>query len=104
MRYIGNKTKLLGFIGSVLDGLDAKGGHAFDAFAGTASVGRFLKGRGYGVSSCDIMTYSYVFQRAYVEVDQTPDFLGVLSGDGDFRKARQHDAFSREVARRFGAQ
>ena len=49
MRYIGNKTKLLDFIGSALDEKRIANGKALDAFAGTAIVGRFLKARGFDV-------------------------------------------------------
>ena len=38
MRYIGNKTKLLGFISSFLADKKISPGSALDAFAGTASV------------------------------------------------------------------
>src|SRR5688500_11082735 len=68
VRYIGNKTKLLEFIGSALDEKRIASGRAMDAFAGTATVARFLKERGFEVVSADIMTYSYVFQKAYVEL------------------------------------
>ena len=61
----------------MLDEHGVKSGHAVDAFAGTASVGRFLKRRGFRVTSCDIMTYSHVLQKAYVEVDSVPMFSGL---------------------------
>jgi len=66
MRYIGNKTKLLPFLRSTIQRLGIQPGKAHDAFAGTASVGRALKADGWRVSSSDLMTYSYVMQRAYV--------------------------------------
>jgi len=66
MRYIGNKTRLLGFITSAIDRLGIQCGTAHDAFAGTSAVGRALKERGWRVASSDLITYSYVFQRAYV--------------------------------------
>ncbi|OLE15863.1 MAG: hypothetical protein AUG20_02090 [Gemmatimonas sp. 13_1_20CM_3_60_15] len=69
MRYIGNKTRLLPFILRTLDkeGIDA--GVVHDAFAGTASVGRALKERGWRVYGSDLLMSSYVFQRAYVVAD-----------------------------------
>jgi adenine-specific DNA-methyltransferase len=88
LRYIGNKTRLLGFISDVLDAEHVRRGRALDAFAGTASVGRFLKRRGFSVASCDIMTYSHVLQRVYVELDRQPRFtalarkLGITSRNG----------------------
>jgi adenine-specific DNA-methyltransferase len=66
MRYIGNKTRLLPFILGTLRRLGIAPGAAHDAFAGTAAVGRALKGAGWRVASSDLMTYSYVFQQAYV--------------------------------------
>ena len=66
MRYIGNKTRLLPFILRTLTKLGIQPGSAHDAFAGTAAVGRALKGAGWKVASSDLMSYSHVFQQAYV--------------------------------------
>ena len=88
MRYIGNKTKLLGFIESKLAarGLDGPGLSAVDPFSGTASVGHHLKKLGFRVVASDIMAYGYVFARAYVEVAALPAAPGladeVLAVDG----------------------
>jgi adenine-specific DNA-methyltransferase len=104
MRYIGNKTKLLGFIGSVLDTLDLQGGSAADPFAGTASVAQYLKNRGFATASADIMTYSYALQRAYVQLDSMPGFASVLSGDPDLAAVSRRSDFRAVVASRFHAQ
>jgi adenine-specific DNA-methyltransferase len=104
MRYIGNKTKLLRFIGSVLDRIGARGSTAADPFAGTASVAQFLKKRGYATISSDLMTYSYVFQRAYVELDRLPDFSTVRSADRDLAALANRDDFRALVGNRFGSQ
>ncbi|HWZ57723.1 MAG TPA: DNA adenine methylase [Gemmatimonadaceae bacterium] len=80
MRYIGNKTKLLPFIRNFLRGRRIARGRALDAFAGTAAVGSHLKSAGFDVVGCDIMTYSYVLQRAYVVADAYPTFDG-LAGE-----------------------
>ena len=82
MRYIGNKTKLLAFIGDLLGAKHITGGRALDAFAGTSAVGSFLKARGFAVAGCDIMTYSYVLQRAYVVADAMPTFDGLAAEPG----------------------
>ena len=74
MRYIGNKRKLIPFIRDALDELGISGGAACDPFAGTASVARFLKDRGFTVTSGDIMSFSHALQWAYVVVDQLPAF------------------------------
>ena len=106
MRYIGNKTKLLPFIGDLLDQYQIAPGRAFDAFAGTAAVGAFLKSRGHSVVGCDLMTFSYVFQRAYVVADAYPSFAG-LADDPDIRAARASRDFAarvdERVARRLAA-
>jgi adenine-specific DNA-methyltransferase len=66
MRYIGNKTRLLPFILRALKTTGIVKGTVHDAFAGTASVGRALKAKGWQVHSSDLLLSSYVFQRAYI--------------------------------------
>jgi adenine-specific DNA-methyltransferase len=66
MRYIGNKTRLLPFILRTLKRSGIGVGSVHDAFAGTASVSRALKEKGWRVHSSDLLMSSYVFQRAYV--------------------------------------
>lgn len=84
MRYIGNKTKLLGFIGDVLEDRGIRPGTAVDPFSGTASVAAELKRRGFRVVASDIMEYAYVFARACVEVAATPSVPGLRAElDGD---------------------
>lgn len=103
MRYIGNKTKLLSFIGGALDRLGVPAdGRALDAFAGTAAVGAFLKSRGATVVGCDLMTFSFVFQRAYVVADRYPRFTGVLDDPG-LRSVRERSDFTALVDHRVAA-
>ena len=73
MRYIGNKTRLLHFIGTVLARRGISGGHAVDPFTGTASVACELKRRRFSVTASDIMEYGYTFARAYVQVTTPPE-------------------------------
>lgn len=75
MRYIGNKTKLLGFIRRVLRTRDIRGGVAVDPFCGTASVARDLKRLGFSVVAADIMEYAHVLAKAYVETTRVPSDL-----------------------------
>ncbi len=88
MRYIGNKTRLLGFIEKKLEAREIIGDDlsAVDPFSGTASVGQHLKKLGFQVTASDIMAYGYVFARAYVEVPALPSAPGladeVLAVDG----------------------
>lgn len=84
MRYIGNKTRLLGFIRGVLDERGVRStGAAVDPFSGTASVARALKQRGMRVTCSDLMEFAYVFGRAYVELAAPPDFSGLAPVVGD---------------------
>jgi adenine-specific DNA-methyltransferase len=72
VRYIGNKTRLLAFIGETLDRLAIEPRTAVDPFTGTASVARALKARGWEVTAGDVMEYGHVFARAYVAVAAEP--------------------------------
>jgi adenine-specific DNA-methyltransferase len=82
VRYIGNKTRLLRFIRGVLRARGITGGRAVDPFSGTASVARALKRWQFQVAASDIMTYGYVFARAYVEVKDRPQFTGIADEVG----------------------
>jgi adenine-specific DNA-methyltransferase len=104
MRYIGNKTKLLRFIGSVLDSLGLAAGTAADPFAGTASVAQYLKSRSFAITSSDIMSYSYALQRAYVQLDAVPAFSQVLEVDPDLSRTARRPDFRALVASRFRTQ
>ena len=91
MRYIGNKTKLLRFIRSVLRKRGITGGQAVDPFSGTASVGRELKRLGFRVVASDLMEYAHVLGKCYVEATSlTADLrarikhLNNLPGDAGF--------------------
>ena len=75
MRYIGNKTRLLPFILRTLKRSGIGVGSVHDAFAGTASVSRALKEKGWRVHSSDLLMSSYVFQRAYVTADSAHPML-----------------------------
>jgi adenine-specific DNA-methyltransferase len=98
MRYIGNKTRLLSFILQALERLGIAAGTAHDAFAGTASVGRALKAHGWRVASSDIMTYSYIFQRAYVVAQRVPSFAELRAAEPDLRSALRSPQFRRGAA------
>jgi adenine-specific DNA-methyltransferase len=89
VRYIGNKTRLLPFIRRGVARLGLAPGVAHDAFAGTAAVGRALKSDGWRVVSSDLMTYSYVFQQAYVVASRTPTFAKLVARDRGLRVALQ---------------
>lgn len=99
MRYIGNKTRLLPFLLSTLDRLELAPKTAHDAFSGTAAVGRALKAAGWRVASSDLMTYSYVFQRAYVVAQRSPSFAALRAGEPELRRALRSPSFRSSIAR-----
>jgi adenine-specific DNA-methyltransferase len=87
MRYIGNKTRLLPFILGTLRRLGLPPGTAHDAFSGTAAVGRALKAAGWRVASSDLMSYSYVFQQAYVVAQDVASFANLARREPEVRRA-----------------
>lgn len=79
MKYIGNKQRLLDFIDSVIQkGRLPQKGTFIDIFTGTTSVAQHYKKKGYKIIANDFMTYSYVFQRAYIKNNQFPKFNNLL--------------------------
>jgi adenine-specific DNA-methyltransferase len=100
VRYIGNKTRLLPFIIRTLDRLRIKPGTAHDAFCGTAAVGRALKQAGWRVASSDLMTYSYVFQRAYVVASKVPSLARLRAAHAAVRSALRPRVLRTPVAGR----
>ena len=72
MRYLGNKTKLLGEIDAFMRKLDVQGRVFLDVFSGTTSVARHFRKQGWRVHSNDISAASYVCQRTYVSLAKEP--------------------------------
>jgi len=93
VRYIGNKTRLAPFLGSTLRRLGIRPGTACDPFAGTASVGRFLKMKGWTVHSGDLMSFSYALQVTRVELDATPSFPGRLLHESGASRGRSRASY-----------
>lgn len=85
MRLIGNKTKLVDAIERFLARRGVTGGTLLEPFAGTASVGRHFRARGFRVRTNDLLMSSWVSQRATIGLGRLPDLSAV--------------ARSREVAR-----
>lgn len=93
MKYIGNKTRLLPFIDSVVQSEAITGLTFLDPFAGTASVASHFKKKGWRVVSGDIQTYSLAQQKALVETVTWPDFSPAgfhEAGETALRKALAH--------------
>ncbi len=78
MRFIGNKEKLVEWIYSKIQEKEIKGKRFFDFFAGTSNVGRFFKTKDYQVVSSDLLYFSYVLQKAYIENNEIPKFEKLL--------------------------
>lgn len=79
MRFIGNKENLLDWIYSEMQKKGIKGKVFFDFFSGTSNVGRFFKQKGFQIISSDLLYFSYVLQKAYIENNQLPTFEKLLS-------------------------
>jgi len=79
MRFIGNKEKLLDRIYQTVASTNIKDGSFCDFFSGTSNVGRFFKEKGYSVISSDLLYFSYVLQKAYIENNKEPKFKKALS-------------------------
>lgn len=79
MKYIGNKTNLLGFIEDSLKSYQVPLEGTFtDLFSGSTSVAEHFKKLGLSVIANDFMTYSYVLQKAFIESNQIPTFEKIL--------------------------
>ena len=78
MRFIGNKTNLLEDIELFIhENIPDYENLVFcDIFSGTASVGRYFK-KDYEIISNDNMYFSYVLQRATIEINKMPDFISL---------------------------
>ena len=76
MKYIGNKSRLLGFIEeSLIDfGVKYKDVVVYDLFAGTGSVSEFFLKNGCEVYSCDNMNYSKAEQYRKLYFNKEPEF------------------------------
>ena len=80
MRYIGGKSQLLDFILYVIKRNTFDVNTVIDIFSGTGVVSRKFKSCGYRVISNDFLYFSYVLQKCYIELNDTPDF-SKLSGN-----------------------
>ena len=78
MRFIGCKENLLDFIETFVKQKDIRGNIFCDLFAGTGSVAKHFKKLGYKIISSDLLFFSYVLQKVYVEQNQYPKFAKLL--------------------------
>lgn len=78
MRFIGCKENLLDFIETFIKQKDIKGDVFCDLFSGTGSVAKHFKKLGYKIISSDLLFFSYVLQKVYIEQNQYPKFTKLL--------------------------
>ena len=78
MRFIGCKENLLPIIESFIKERDIQGTYFCDLFAGTGSVGRRFKDLGFKIISTDLLYFSYVLQKTYLELTSYPKFEKLL--------------------------
>ena len=75
MNYIGSKLTLLPFLENVVREVTDGSEKTFcDLFAGTGAVGRHFKKLGFQIIANDLQYYAYVLNKAYLEINETPDF------------------------------
>lgn len=78
MNYIGSKYSLLPFIDKHYTKIADGSERTFcDLFAGTGAVGRYFKSKGLRVIANDIQYYSYVLNKAYLEINKPPAFAAL---------------------------
>ncbi len=78
MNYIGSKLTLLPFLENVVREVTDGSEKIFcDLFAGTGAVGRHFKKLGYQIIANDLQYYAYVLNKAYLEINETPDFIAL---------------------------
>lgn len=74
MRFIGSKRAILDDIYGLIISKGIKGKTLFDIFSGTTCVATYFKKKGYNVISNDLLKFSYILQRAYIENNVNPRF------------------------------
>lgn len=76
MRYIGSKQPVLEFIEDTIQNVvgDVKNKVFADLFSGTTVVSKLFKKRGAKIISNDYMTFSYIFQLAFIKLNREPSF------------------------------
>lgn len=93
MNYIGSKYTLLPFIEQVFCKIsDGSEKTVCDIFAGTGAVGRHFKKRGMRVIANDLQYYAFALNKAYIEINETPSFAGLIRRYAD-EISQQHILF-----------
>jgi len=91
MRFIGSKRYILENIYEFIAKKDMEAKTFCDIFSGTTCVASFFKKKGYQVISNDIVYFSYVLQKAYIENDSYPLFTRLLKYLGINKLGKEKD-------------
>ena len=78
MRFIGNKERIIKKIHEILKSNNVEGSSMFDFFSGTSSVAKYFKKLDYQVYSSDVLYFSYIMQRAYIQNNEYLKFTKLL--------------------------
>lgn len=78
MRFIGNKVNIVDKIYGILEKNNINGNSIFDFFSGTTSVSKYFKIKNYQVISSDLMYFSFVLQKAYIENNERLTFTTII--------------------------
>lgn len=73
MRYLGNKTRLLGHINQLIEDKNISGGVFADLFTGTGGVADHFKDR-FEIITNDLLRYASLFSEAKVSFSEVPKF------------------------------
>ena len=83
MNYIGSKLSILDYIDNTIQDFtgitDESNATICDIFAGTSSVGKYFKSKGYNVISNDIQYYSFVTAKHFIENNSDIQFEKLTS-------------------------
>jgi adenine-specific DNA-methyltransferase len=79
MRYIGSKTWCLRKLRRLISREVPKATSLCDPFAGTCTVARFFKEKGFQVTTGDLLSLSYAFQVAGIRLNRPPTFRRLLA-------------------------
>jgi adenine-specific DNA-methyltransferase len=77
MRYIGSKTSTLPWLERFIARMAPDASSLCDPFAGTCTVARHFKRRGFQVFTGDVLSLSFAIQVASVRLNRWPEFRGV---------------------------
>ena len=79
MRYLGSKALLVEQINALI-GSQPNGSVFCDPFGGIGTVGRYMKQQGFKVLSGDLLQFAHYFQKALIQLDESPTFSHLIKG------------------------